>query len=199
MNIQTSQAIFLIGLAWYLATRAVYQRRAVGNETTVKRSSIVDRLLVVLVVFGQIIIPLIYVLSPLLNFANYEQMPSLIPLGTFAWAAGMWVFWRSHADLGKNWSVSLELHSGHRLVTHGIYRTLRHPMYASFLLFGAGQALLLPNWLAGLSALVAVVLMCIVRVPHEEAMMCEHFGQEYQEYMKRSGGVIPRLAGRHAA
>ena len=118
MNIQTSQAIFLIGLAWYLATRAVYQRRAAGNETTVKRSSIVDRLLVVLVVFGQIIIPLIYVLSPLLNFANYEQMPSLIPLGTFAWAAGMWVFWRSHADLGKNWSVSLELHSGHRLVTH---------------------------------------------------------------------------------
>lgn len=199
MDIQAPQAIFLVGLISYLATRTVYQRRAAGSETTVKRSSLSDRLLVLLVIFGQIILPLIYVFTPWLNFANYESLPALSWLGTLVWVAGLWAFWRSHADLGKNWSVSLELHSGHRLITHGIYRTVRHPMYTSFLLFAVGQALLLPNWLAGLSALVAVVLMCVVRVPHEEAMMCEYFGQEYRDYIKRTGGVVPWIAiGRDA-
>ena len=193
MNIQTPQAIFLLGLVSYVVTRAAYQRRAAGNKTTVMRSPLRDRLLVLLVIFGQIIVPLIYVFTPWLNFANYETLPSFGLLGTLVWAAGLWAFWRSHADLGKNWSVLLELHSDHRLTTHGIYRRVRHPMYLSFLLFGMGQALLLPNWLAGLSALVAVTLMCIIRVPHEEAMMCEHFGQEYRDYMKRTGGVVPKL------
>ena len=66
-------------------------------------------------------------------------------------------------------------------------------MYAAFLLFGVAQILLLPNWIAGASALVAVALLCVIRIPNEEAMMCEFFGREYHEYMKRTGGVIPRL------
>jgi protein-S-isoprenylcysteine O-methyltransferase Ste14 len=65
-------------------------------------------------------------------------------------------------------------------------------MYAAFILFGFAQALLLPNWIAGASALVAVALLCAVRIPNEEAMMCEFFGQEYRDYMKRTGGVVPR-------
>jgi protein-S-isoprenylcysteine O-methyltransferase Ste14 len=66
-------------------------------------------------------------------------------------------------------------------------------MYAAFILFGVAQALLLPNWLAGGSALVAVAILCVIRIPNEEAMMCEFFGREYRNYMKRTGGVIPRL------
>lgn len=72
-----------------------------------------------------------------------------------------------HADFGSNWSVSLELRSTHRLVTHDVQRLVRHPMYAAFILFGIAQALLLPNWIAGSSALVAVALPCAVRIPNE--------------------------------
>jgi protein-S-isoprenylcysteine O-methyltransferase Ste14 len=38
----------------------------------------------------------------------------------------VWLFWRSHADLGRNWSPSLELREGHELVTEGVYRYVRH-------------------------------------------------------------------------
>ena len=193
MNIHMPQLIFLVGLGSYIAIREVYQRRIGESEATVQRSSASDRLLVALVFLGQTLVPALYLFTPWLNGASYELPRALAWLGAAILAAGLWVFWRSHADLGKNWSVSLKLRSDHRLVTHGVYRMVRHPMYSSFLLFGVGQALLLPNGLAGASALIAVALMCIFRVPREEAMMCEHFGQEYREYMQRTGRVAPRV------
>ncbi len=107
-------------------------------------------------------------------------------------ASGLWLFWRSHADLGDSWSVTLELNADHRLVTRGVYRFVRHPMYTSFFVSGLGQALLLANWVAGPSALVAVALLVLVRVPHEEKMMIDQFGDEYRDYMRRTGGLVPR-------
>ena len=64
-------------------------------------------------------------------------------------------------------------------------------MYAAFLLFGIAQALLLPNWIAGGSALAAVTLMCIVRMQREEAMMCEFSSKEYRLYMGKTGRIVP--------
>jgi protein-S-isoprenylcysteine O-methyltransferase Ste14 len=113
--------------------------------------------------------------------------------GAFALAASLWLFWRSHADLGTNWSVTLEIRKGHELVRHGIYRSIRHPMYASIWLFGLAQGLLLQNWLAGWCAVVTFAPMYFLRTPREEQMMCEFFGPEYREYMERTGRLFPRL------
>lgn len=193
MNLHAPQGFFLAGLTAYLIIRSIYQRRSASEHSIVQRSSSADRLLVFLVVLGQVILPVVYVFSPWLDRANYDAPQGAAWSGAITWLAGMWLFWRSHADLGKNWSVSLVLRQDHRLVTNGVYRVVRHPMYSSFLLFGAAQAQLLPNWLAGFSALLAVVLMCLFRTPHEEAMMLEHFGDEYREYVKRTSQLIPRL------
>jgi protein-S-isoprenylcysteine O-methyltransferase Ste14 len=106
--------------------------------------------------------------------------------------AALWLFWRSHADLGQNWSRSLELRTAHQLVRHGVYRSTRHPMYAAILLFGLAQGLLLENWLAGWSGFVAFAVMYLVRTPREEKMMCEYFGDEYRDYMRHSGRLFPR-------
>jgi protein-S-isoprenylcysteine O-methyltransferase Ste14 len=105
----------------------------------------------------------------------------------------LWLFWRSHADLGDNWSVSLEVRKEHRLITDGVYRFIRHPMYAAIFLFSLAQALLLPNWLAGWSALATFTVMYLVRTPREERMMCKVFPEEYREYMERTGRLFPRL------
>ncbi len=109
-------------------------------------------------------------------------------------AAALWLFWRSHADLGPNWSVTLELRKGHQLVQRGVYRSIRHPMYASIWLFSMGQGLLLDNWLAGWSALASFAPLYFVRTPREEQMMCEFFGQEYRDYMRQTGRLLPRLS-----
>ena len=88
--------------------------------------------------------------------------------------------------------VTLELRKGHQLITHGIYHSIRHPMYASIRLWCLAQGLLLENWLAGWYAFVAFALMYFIRTPREEQMMGESFGQEYRDYMRQTGRLFPR-------
>src|SRR6266568_943304 len=92
---------------------------------------------------------------------------------------GLWLFYRSHADLGTNWSITLEVREGHRLITQGVYRGVRHPMYSALALYSVGQALVIPNWVAGLSNLVAFAVLIALRVGAEERMMAHQFGNEY--------------------
>src|SRR5262249_49430031 len=149
-----------------------------GNEKAVSRADLRDRTLIGIMVVGGLLLPALYLFTPWLAFADY-RLPTFVPwCGAAVMVIALWLFWRSHADLDQNWSVTLELRKGHELVKHGVYRWIRHPMYAAIWLFGFGQGLLLENWLAGWSAIVAFVPMYFVRVPREEGMMCEFFGQE---------------------
>ena len=77
---------------------------------------------------GTLLLPILYLFTPLLGFADYELHLVLPGIGTVVIALSLWLFWRSHSDLGLNWSVSLEIRQGHELVTHGVYRHIRHPM-----------------------------------------------------------------------
>ena len=192
MTPSLSSFVFMAFTAAYLAIRGVFIRRARRQQKTDK-GDLRDRLLIALVGVGQIVLPLLFVWTPALGFADRAQPSTCLPLGVVAMAAGLWLFWRSHVDLGDNWSVTLEIDAKHRLVTRGVYRLVRHPMYTSFFVSGLGQALLLANWVAGPAALVAVAVLVLVRLPNEEAMMIEAFGDEYRDYMRRTGGVVPRL------
>jgi protein-S-isoprenylcysteine O-methyltransferase Ste14 len=105
--------------------------------------------------------------------------------------SGIWMMWRSHADLGTNWSAGLQTSDAQSLVTTGVYARVRHPMYTAHWLLGIGQALLVHNWLAGAAGLVVFGLMYAVRVPREEAMMVDRFGAAYQLYQRKTGRVLP--------
>jgi protein-S-isoprenylcysteine O-methyltransferase Ste14 len=65
-------------------------------------------------------------------------------------------------------------------------------MYTAILLFGLGQGLLLENWLAGWGGLVTFAPMVVIRLPREEQMMVDVFGDTYREYMGRTGRLWPR-------
>lgn len=193
MQLQPWNLVFLAGFAVYAGTRHVFERRARGGEKAVRRADGRELTLLALMGVGAILLPLLYVLTTWLAFADY-RLPAPAPwCGTLVMATALWLFWRSHADLGPNWSVSLELRKGHELVENGVYRSIRHPMYAAIWLFSLAQGLLLENWLAGPSALAAFALMYFVRTPREEAMMVEFFGQPYRDYMRRTGRLFPRL------
>jgi protein-S-isoprenylcysteine O-methyltransferase Ste14 len=122
------------------------------------------------------------------------MIPAIAILGIVTLCGALLLFYRSHADLGKNWSISLQIRDEHRLVTSGIYRFIRHPMYTSFFLLAIAQVLLLPNWFAGLAGLVGVTILYAFRVRQEERMMLERFGTDYQAYMARTARVIPWIA-----
>ena len=192
MRIQPWNLVFLVGFIAYVSIRGVYKRRTQINQQAVSRADAVEKILIALVIPGSLLLPVVYLFTPWLGFADYH-LPALAPwLGTALMIAALWLFWRSHADLGQNWSVTLELRQGHQLVRHGVYRSIRHPMYASIWLWCLAQGLLLENWLAGWYPLPAFALMYFIRTPREEQMMCESFGQEYRDYMQRTGRLFPR-------
>jgi protein-S-isoprenylcysteine O-methyltransferase Ste14 len=106
---------------------------------------------------------------------------------------GLWLFYRSHKDLSTNWSISLDIREDHRLITSGVYRSIRHPMYAAIFLLAIGQALFVPNWIGGPFNLCAFILMFSLRVGREERMMRKRFGSEYDKYTKVSKRLIPGI------
>ena len=134
---------------------------------------------------------LLWVATPVFAFADYTL--HLIPLlaGTLCLGLGLWLFHRSHADLGGNWSITLEVRQNHQLVTHGVYRWVRHPMYLALFIYSAGQALAVPNWMAGPSYGIAMLLLFALRMGPEERMMLDEFGQDYQAYRARTKRLVP--------
>ncbi|MGG6264255.1 isoprenylcysteine carboxylmethyltransferase family protein [Leptolyngbya sp. AN03gr2] len=115
-------------------------------------------------------------------------------LMVFALAAWGWV----HHSLGRNFSPTLVVREHHQLITHGLYRWVRHPMYSAFFLFELGICLLTASWFIGLIGTLLILLIVVLRVPKEEAMMIETFGDQYREYMKHTGRLIPRFTHRQA-
>ena len=189
--------VFLIGFIVYVTIRAVFAQRTERNEKTVRRVDRLEKALMIVVISTSTLVPLLYLFTPLLAFADY-RLPTVAPwFGLFLMLAALWLFWRSHADLGLNWSPTLELRKGHQLITHGVYRTIRHPMYASIFLWSLAQGLILENWLAGWSALLTFSLMYLLRTPREEQMMCDFLGQPYRDYMRQTGRLFPRISRKY--
>ena len=172
--------------------RRLYTRRYRQNKIADKHKSRLDMMLVSLAGVG-LIMPLFYLFTGWLNFADY-QLPAVAGwVGTAVFIAALWLLWRSHVELGLHWSAKLEIREGHSLVTSGVYKHIRHPMYAAHWLWAIAQALLLQNWLAGPALLVTFAGLYLVRVRREEQMMLENFGEEYRLYMNRTDRIIPRL------
>ena len=132
------------------------------------------------------------IFTPWLDFADYTLPVWAAWLGVILLLAAVLLFWRSHVDLGRNWSPTVQLREGHALVTEGVYRYIRHPMYASQWLWVIAQAMLLHNWIAGLGGIVCFTPFYFMRVAPEEQMMLEQFGKEYRAYMQHTGRILPR-------
>jgi protein-S-isoprenylcysteine O-methyltransferase Ste14 len=152
-----------------------------------------DRLLFSGVSVGYLGLPLLYIFTPWLAFADYTVPTWIGVTGIVLLVAGNWLFWKSHRDLGSNWSPGLDLREGHQLVTAGVYRRIRHPMYAALWLIVLAQAMILPNVIAGFSGLAAFGLLYFQRVHKEERMMVEQFGTAYEDYLRTTGRLLPRF------
>ena len=146
-----------------------------------------------LLFLGGFLLPLLYSTTSWLDFANYNLPGWAGWIGVVLIAGALYVFWRAHADLGLNWSPTLEIREKHELITRGIYGVIRHPMYASQWILAIAQPLLLQNWLVGFANLIIFIPFYFLRVQAEEKMMQDSFGDQYREYMKKTGAVLPKL------
>jgi protein-S-isoprenylcysteine O-methyltransferase Ste14 len=187
-----AKAVILLGMLLLVAIRAPHGRRSrTINVASSHKTPLETALLVV--AWAAFFVPLIWVISPAFAFAEYRLRSGPFVGGLLALATSLWLFFRSHADLGTNWSLTLELREHHRLITHGVYRAIRHPMYSALALYSIAQALLIPNWIAGFANIVAFALLLALRLGAEEHMMAEQFGDEYAMYSARTKRLVPGI------
>lgn len=193
MNAAICEVIWFLGLvAWYVI-RYPFERRAKKVSVTKSIYDRRDRSLLALAFVAMFIVPLLYVLTGFPRPLDRPVIPAIAGLGVATLGAALWLFYRSHADLGRNWSISLEIRKDHRLITTGVYQLVRHPMYSSFFLLAVAQLMLLPNWFAGATGLIGVGMLYAFRIRQEERMMMERFGAEYRDYIAHTARLIPWL------
>lgn len=176
------------------AIRTPHSLRNRANVVVEARKDTTEMVLLVAMFVTMMVLPLLQLAIGLFAFADYPLPEWATWIGAIAQLPFVWLFWRSHADLGRNWSPGLEVREDHALVTKGIYGRIRHPMYAAIWISALTQPLLIHNWIAGFLVIPAFAAMWFIRVPNEEAMMRARFGEAWDAYCARAGRLFPRLA-----
>jgi protein-S-isoprenylcysteine O-methyltransferase Ste14 len=184
-----NKIVYAAALLAEIWIRTPYARALKTAQREEKRISATEKFLLFLLSLGMFLLPMLYIFTPWLSFADYHLPAWCTWIGIPVMVAAVVVFRQSHLDLKTNWSPSLEIFSSHSLVTGGIYARIRHPMYLSQWIWVIGQALLLQNWLAGPLDLLLFIPFYLIRVRTEERMMLDRFGDQYREYMQRTSRI----------
>ncbi len=132
----------------------------------------------------------------------YVIRPSSVEWATFPLPSGVrwWgvvtgilcsflMYW-TLSSLGKNLTDTVVTRAEATLVTHGPYRWVRHPFYLTTAMLMASVTVLAANWLIGAGSVLVLGLLA-VRTPKEERMLIERFGQQYRDYMAKTGMFVP--------
>ena len=186
-------AIYFIAIVVETFIRAPLNQKRKQEKKSEQRFTQQEKTLLGMLFLGMMVVPLIYAATNWLDFADYTLPVWARWLGVALIASAIFVFWRAHADLGLNWSPTLEIREKHELITRGIYAQIRHPMYASQWLWVIAQPLLLQNWIAGFINLLVFIPFYILRVRAEEQLMLEQFGEQYRSYMQKVSAVFPKF------
>jgi protein-S-isoprenylcysteine O-methyltransferase Ste14 len=183
--------IYLIELVAITIVRSLSTTKYRQLKTEEDRTTRLDVSLLVFSGVGMIL-PLFYIFTDWLDFANYSLPAWVGWLGTALFAGAIALLGITHQALGPSWTPTLGLRKDHQLVTGGVFKYIRHPMYAAHLLWAVAQPMLLHNWIAGFSFLVVALPQYLLRVEAEEEMMLDSFGEEYADYMEDTGRIFPR-------
>ncbi len=97
-----------------------------------------------------------------------------------------------HIYLGKEWSADLKLNTDHNLIETGPYSKIRHPMYTACFVIYLALGIISFNYIL-LAVFILIIISTIIRVPDEEKMMIEKFGERYKIYMQKTGRFLPKF------
>jgi len=122
------------------------------------------------------------------NFVEHTNFVGILGL-VFCYTGLFLAIWSRHL-LGKNWSLAVQKKENHELITNGIYKILRHPIYTGILLIFIGNTLIVGDY-RGLIAVAIVFISFLSKLKKEEKWLIELFGNHYIEYKKKSKMLIP--------
>jgi protein-S-isoprenylcysteine O-methyltransferase Ste14 len=174
-----------------------YYRRKADRDTGEKISRNADgSVLMTIIRIGGLVLwlsPFVYLVNPAWMSWSKIGLPEWtrwlgVGIGVLCVLGIYWLF----SSIGSGITPTSATRTEHKLVTNGIYRWVRHPLYtigsSMFIAFG----MMADNWFIAMFGVLAFILMAI-RTPKEEANLIAKFGDEYRDYMKRTGAFIPKL------
>ncbi|HEY5729390.1 MAG TPA: isoprenylcysteine carboxylmethyltransferase family protein [Anaerolineales bacterium] len=188
----------LAGLIFFTGTGiSSYFRRKADKETGESVSRKVDgsALMYVIRIGGLVLwlTPIAYLINPLwlawakLGLPEWARWLGVV-LGVFCTFGIYWLF----SSIGSGITPTSATRKEHQLSTSGPYRYIRHPLYTFGTTFFISFGLMTDLWIVMGFGILTFIVMAI-RTPREEANLVEKFGDEYQEYMKRTGRYLPKL------
>jgi protein-S-isoprenylcysteine O-methyltransferase len=104
---------------------------------------------------------------------------------------GICIKWLSVFTLRKFFTVNVAVFNDHQLISHGLYRYVRHPSYFGVLISFFGLGLAFRSWLSVVALVLPIALAFLWRIRVEEASMCDAFPDGYAAYRKRTSMLIP--------
>jgi protein-S-isoprenylcysteine O-methyltransferase Ste14 len=115
---------------------------------------------------------------------------AILAISVFCVASGLLQLKKEGGQQARAQRENFAFENTERLVSGGIFRFIRHPMYASLLLLtwgGLCKHLSILGLLASLTATLALLVTGLI----EERENLEFFGTPYRDYMRRSKRFIP--------
>jgi protein-S-isoprenylcysteine O-methyltransferase Ste14 len=199
MNTEIIFRILLAAVfAAFVAHRGYYTRKygQAGRETLERREDTPIQRLVNLLALPGLAAAILYAAYPAwVAWASLPFPAGLRWLGVGIALAGFALLQWAHQALGKNWSDTPRLMEEQFVVMDGPYRWIRHPIYTAFLLILGSTLLISANWVVGLPWIVVTAFETISRIRFEEALLTQTFGEQYRDYVERTGRLMPRWKG----
>ena len=189
-----AKLLHLLCMAGWWVIRLPFERKSKRNQVLHDGMDLREKGLLLVGFAGLGIIPLVYIATGFPAALDQRFSPLRAMAGVAVFAAALVLFHATHKALGRNWFVTLKVRADHSLVTEGVYRYVRHPMYSAFWLWSIAQALTLQSWFAGPAGMIGFGTLYLMRVGREEAMMRDTFGAAWDAYAARTKRVIPFLA-----
>ncbi len=174
-----------------------YFRIKADKETGEKISRKVDgSVMMNIIKFGGLILwlsPFVYLVNPQWMAWSKIGLPELlrwlgVGIGILCVLGIYWLF----SSIGSGISPTSATRKEHTLSTSGPYRWVRHPLYTVGSMLFISFGMMADNWFIAALGILSFIAMA-KRTPQEEANLIEKFGDEYREYMKRTGRFFPKL------
>jgi protein-S-isoprenylcysteine O-methyltransferase Ste14 len=123
---------------------------------------------------------------------EFEKDYNLIRIiGLVVFIIFSWLQVLAYKSLGKNYTQDIVILKEHSLITSGIYRFVRHPQYISQILSDLGAGIALMSYLVIPLVVFIEIPLFIMRALAEEKILGKHFGEQFENYKKHSGFIIP--------
>ena len=185
--------VLIIGFALHRGYYVKYHSKPEDATVKKREEGIVSKFAGLLGMLGFLSV-IVYAVNPnWLAFANLSFPAWLRWLGVGIALVGFALLQWSQVTLANSWSDTPRMMKEQTLITSGPYRTIRHPIYTAFILILGSTLLISSNWLIGLCWAGMTILEVISRISFEESLMLEFFGEQYREYMKKTGRLLPKV------